>query len=234
MTRTDRSRFTAEAREKQLLDVAERLFSEHGFEFVSIEDIARSAGITRPIVYQYFGSLEGVFVACVRRARNELDAALFEAATQDHPGLESAIAAGGRVYFELAEKNPGRWAILFASSASLVGSMSEQLLALRQQTWNRIADIAAQYLPDADRKMLLAAAQVMSGISEQLGRWWIMNPGISLNEVVAMQAATTTGAVRGLFALDTKTAGSVDTVAETSALFTSPSTHPTVPVESVR
>jgi AcrR family transcriptional regulator len=228
---TRRRRLTAEAREQQLLDVAEELFAEHGFEGVSVEDIARSAGITRPIVYQHHGSLEGIFVACVRRARDELNASLLASNTQVHPGLEEAMTAGGRVFFELAEKNPRRWALLFSTSASLGGSMSEQLMALRQQTIERIADIAIPYFPAADRAMLLAAAHVISGIGEQLGRWWMIHPDTSLSDVVAMETAAVVGAVRGLFALQIQPGDPFDKTAEGPGTFASSSTCPSVPAE---
>ncbi|MGY0063414.1 helix-turn-helix domain-containing protein [Streptomyces sp. LZ34] len=43
-----------------------RLPVQQGYEGVSIEDIARAAGVSRPVVYQHHGSQEGIFVACVR------------------------------------------------------------------------------------------------------------------------------------------------------------------------
>lgn len=201
MTQTIRRRFTAEAREQQLLDVAEELFTERGFEGVSVEDIARTAGITRPIVYQHHGSLEGIFVACVRRARDEFNSSLVAANEQAPKDLGGAITAGGRVFFELAEENPRRWALLLTSSASLSGAMSEQLLALRLQTIERIAEVARLYAPGADRSLLLAAAHIISGIGEQLGRWWMTQPDMSLENVITMYVAAVSGALHGILAL---------------------------------
>src|SRR5688500_14107879 len=55
-------------REAQLLDLAERAFAERGFQAVSMDDIAAAAGVTKPLIYSYFGSKEGLYLAGIRRA----------------------------------------------------------------------------------------------------------------------------------------------------------------------
>src|SRR4051794_20336372 len=49
------ARMTAPQRREQLLDVTKEIVAEHGFHAVSIEAVAREAGISRPIVYGHFG-----------------------------------------------------------------------------------------------------------------------------------------------------------------------------------
>ena len=50
-----------------MLDAANDLFAEHGYEEVSVEDIARSAGVTRGLVHHYFGGRAEVYVALLER-----------------------------------------------------------------------------------------------------------------------------------------------------------------------
>ena len=50
-------RMPAEERREQLLDVTAELVAEQGFQAVSIQAVARRAGISRPIVYEHFGDL---------------------------------------------------------------------------------------------------------------------------------------------------------------------------------
>ena len=59
------ARMPAEARREQLLDVTKAIVAERGFHAVSIEGVAREAGISRPIVYGHFDDLPGP----ARRAR---------------------------------------------------------------------------------------------------------------------------------------------------------------------
>jgi AcrR family transcriptional regulator len=60
-------RLGAEQRRDQILDAANDLFAERGYEDVSIEDIASSAGVTRGLVHHYFGGRKDVYVALLQR-----------------------------------------------------------------------------------------------------------------------------------------------------------------------
>src|SRR3954463_9134460 len=60
-------RMTAEQRREQLLDATKAIMLEDGFHAVSIEAVARAAGITRPIVYGHFDDLGGLLKALVER-----------------------------------------------------------------------------------------------------------------------------------------------------------------------
>src|SRR5215208_6335240 len=90
------ARMSAEARREQLLDVAKAIVVERGFHAVSIEGVARVAGISRPIVYGHFGDLSGLLEALVaregQRALAQLGAILPEALAQ-REAAERLIAA---------------------------------------------------------------------------------------------------------------------------------------------
>ena len=51
-----------------MLDAAERVFSASGFHGASMDAIAAEAGISKPMVYNYFGSKEGIYLAYLARA----------------------------------------------------------------------------------------------------------------------------------------------------------------------
>ena len=75
-----RGRVPRAIREQQLLDHAEQLLLENGYGGFSIEDLCRAAGVSRPIVYEHFGSKDGVYIACLRRIRGEFEQAIRDAA----------------------------------------------------------------------------------------------------------------------------------------------------------
>ena len=52
---------------ERLLDTAERLFSEHGFEGTSVRDLASAAGCNIASVNYYFGSKERLYEEVFRR-----------------------------------------------------------------------------------------------------------------------------------------------------------------------
>lgn len=50
-----------------ILDAAEHVFAEHGFEATSLNDIARVANVSRATPSYFFGSKEGLYVAVLER-----------------------------------------------------------------------------------------------------------------------------------------------------------------------
>ncbi|WEO99745.1 TetR/AcrR family transcriptional regulator [Streptomyces sp. FXJ1.172] len=54
-------------REEQIVDVAVEEFGAHGYAGVSVTAVARRAGISKPLIYSYFGSKDGLHLACVHR-----------------------------------------------------------------------------------------------------------------------------------------------------------------------
>ena len=54
-------------RRDQILDAANKLFAERGYAEVTIEDIAKRAGVARGLVHHYSGGRKEVFIALVER-----------------------------------------------------------------------------------------------------------------------------------------------------------------------
>ncbi len=61
------SRLDPGQRREQILDAANALFAERGYDEVSVEDIASSAGVTRGLVHHYFGGRKEVYIALLER-----------------------------------------------------------------------------------------------------------------------------------------------------------------------
>src|SRR3954447_11814996 len=61
------SRLEPEQRREQILDAANALFAARAYDDVSVEDIARSAGVQRGLVHHYFGGRKEVYIALLER-----------------------------------------------------------------------------------------------------------------------------------------------------------------------
>jgi AcrR family transcriptional regulator len=73
-------RMTGAERREQLIGIARGLFAERGFEGTSVEEIAASASVSKPVVYEHFGGKEGLYAVVVdREVRTLLD-------VRHHPG----------------------------------------------------------------------------------------------------------------------------------------------------
>jgi AcrR family transcriptional regulator len=147
-----------------------------------MEDIARAAGVSRPIVYEHFESKEGVYIACVERARVSFEKTLarvveLEASPRDQ------IAMGASALFSTLESDPGRWLLLFGSNAVLPGQHSARLAALRFTTIAQIEFLLRAGNPDAPTATLSACAHAISGVGERLGHWWLSKPELSREDI---------------------------------------------------
>ena len=60
-------RMAPEKRREQLIDAALNVIVEQGYEGVSIESIARTAGVTRPVIYDHFSNLGRLLQALIER-----------------------------------------------------------------------------------------------------------------------------------------------------------------------
>src|SRR3954452_16270182 len=105
---------SAAERRKQLLDVTKALVAEAGFHAVSIEAVARRAGVTRPIVYGHFGDLSGLLEALVERegarALTQLAAILPTDLDVDDPRAPLLAAMEG--YLRAAQADPVTWRLV--------------------------------------------------------------------------------------------------------------------------
>ena len=81
----DRVRMTGHERREQLIEVGRQLFAEKGFEAVSIEEIALNAKVSKPVVYEHFGSKDGLYAVVVDREMNYLLNSITKALTAVHP-----------------------------------------------------------------------------------------------------------------------------------------------------
>lgn len=71
-TARERARLQVDERRSQLLDLGLQLFTEHTYDELSIDDIARAAGISKGLLYHYFPSKRDYYVEVVRRAAGHL------------------------------------------------------------------------------------------------------------------------------------------------------------------
>lgn len=184
-------------RQAQLIAHAEQLFATKGYQGTSIEDIARAAGVTRPMVYNCFGDKDGIYLACLKNARTQLEQHMLSAVAQASTA-QSRLRAGFDAYFAFVEDQGAAWDVLFGGGAAIAGPAEAQARDLRFNTVNKIAvllqqDLGAHYPASA----LQAFGHVVSGAAEQLAKWWRQHPQAPRSEVVdTLMAVCWTGLER--------------------------------------
>ena len=70
------TRLSSDERRAHLLHVGVELVGRHGTADISIEEIARAAGVSKGLLYHYFHTKTDFFVAVLARSQAEMDHAV--------------------------------------------------------------------------------------------------------------------------------------------------------------
>jgi AcrR family transcriptional regulator len=139
MTTTVRVRMSPESRREQLLDLGTRLLADRPLEAISIELLADEAGISRGLLYHYFGSLQEFHVAVVRRAVADLFA-ITAPRDLDDPVEQLSVSLGA--YVDYVAGNYTGYVSLVRAATSGNEELRTIYLDARRALTDRIFEIA--------------------------------------------------------------------------------------------
>jgi AcrR family transcriptional regulator len=179
-TRTPRPRMSAAQRREQLLDVTKEIVGEQGFHAVSIEAVARRAGISRPIVYSHFGDLSGLLEAMLEReserALSQLAAILPPApATGD---ITPALLAALRGYLDAVEADPVTWRLVLIPPEGAPELLRDRVESGREAVVSVLAELVGTGIAPGrsvpDPKL---TARLLSAVADEAARLMLTDPG---------------------------------------------------------
>ncbi len=117
----------------RILEVAERLFAEKGYEAASISDIARAAGVSKANVFHHFRSKEGLYMAVLRQAcrhtASTLDRAASRAVVDSRAALRDFMIHQARLLFEHAQSSRLIQRELFEHASERGQRLAEEVFA---------------------------------------------------------------------------------------------------------
>ncbi len=173
------SRMTAPERREQLLDVTARIAGEQGFHGVSIESVARAAGITRALVYQHFGDLQTLLEATVERETSRALAQVSETAPSDlsqgdplDPLMESLGA-----YLRAVEEHPTRWRLVLMPPQGAPESLHHHIARGRAEVLALLTKAVRPALSgEADPPNAELTARMLSALADEYARLVLTDP----------------------------------------------------------
>jgi AcrR family transcriptional regulator len=175
---TVRSRFPREVRMEQTLKAASTLFAERGYGPVTMDEVAAAVGVTKPLLYNYFGNKERLYLACMEPAGDALVAAVVGAIERTSTP-EDALRAGIHAFFEFVDQDRSSWRVLFDETLPIESGVARRVGEYRTQ----IADLVAQALmaqPSPASPMEVEALSVaLLGAAEALVRWWLRSESLT-------------------------------------------------------
>ena len=194
-----RSRLSRGDRMEQTLGVAHGLFAERGYGEVTMEEIAAAVGVTKPLLYNYFGNKERLYIACMERAGDSLTKTVGEAiAGTASPG--DALGAGVRAFFAFLDSDRAAWAVLFDETLPVGGEVADRVAAYRGQIVELVSSSLLAQVPegrrDATRVEIEALSTALLGAAEELARWWLRTEAISAGEAAELLISTVEPGIR--------------------------------------
>lgn len=179
-------------RREQLLLVARKVFAEKGFQATTMDDIAKEAGFTKPILYQYFDSKIELYREIVNETADQLLASLREAVSKvDSPREKIEVAF--RVYFEMVVESTDAFRILFIHSHE--GETRGDLREFEAGLVSFLEPlIAVRIKPDHRRQLAAGVVGIAEGAAtawliQQEGKGW-PTPAPGVAERLAARSAT--------------------------------------------
>ncbi|MEV6104126.1 TetR/AcrR family transcriptional regulator [Streptomyces sp. NPDC051940] len=179
-----RRRLPREVREQQIIDAGIQVFSKRGYHAAVVDEIADLAGISKPMVYLYFGSKEGLFIACIRREGERITAD-FQHAAGAAPDAESQLWAGLSAFFAFVAGHRDGWVVLYRQAPEMGGDVAAEVNRQRASVMTAVAALVAHgmngsQLPPGEAEFV---AHALVGAADSLTDWMERHPGESAERV---------------------------------------------------
>ena len=174
---------TSAQRRAQLIEVGLALFAEKGIEGTSVEEIAASAGVSKPLIYEHFGGKEGLYAVVVDREMRALLQLISESLLTGSPRVKAENAA--LAFLTYIETRSDGFRILVLNSP--VGGQSGSFATLLSEAASQVEHIFVSELTTRgfDPQMAPMYAQMLVGMVALTGQWWLDARLLTREEVAA-------------------------------------------------
>ena len=138
-TRT-RRRMRAAERRAQLLEVARKVFGRYGFHTVTMDTVAKEAGVTKPILYDHFPSKRDLYLALLEADLANLRERLHDALDRS-AGNRERIRGSFQAYFDFVDEHAEGFRLLMQEASGPERQFREMVGQLRSEIMGRVTEI---------------------------------------------------------------------------------------------
>ncbi|SFC29011.1 transcriptional regulator, TetR family [Nocardioides terrae] len=182
MTTAPRTRLSSDERRSQLLDLGVRLFATRSLSEISIDLLAETAGISRGLLYHYFGGLAGFQEAVVRRAAADL-------ITRTAPPVEGdaveRLLVSMRGYVDFVDENYEGYLSLVTGARSGNESLRAIYDEARRTLTDRLFESDTDHLLE-DTPAMRLLVHGWSALAEEMVLGWKARGGVTRDELVEL------------------------------------------------
>jgi AcrR family transcriptional regulator len=174
----ERTRLENDARRAQLLELAQEAFATRSYDEVSIDDLARAAGVSKGLLYHYFPTKRDLYVAGLREAAKDLMARTMIEKREGVTPIER-MRAGLDAYLEYAMQHAPSYSALLRGGIGSDPEIAAVIEATRVAYVERmLADAEGVPLPKPAKQtpLLRLALRGWIGFVEHTSLDWIARP----------------------------------------------------------
>ncbi len=195
-----RSRWTEHrrARREDLVGAAVEAVRRTGPEF-AVDDVARSAGVSKTVIYRYFSDQDELVDAVLERISGSvLLPRLLGEITAEHAGDRTGLRAVIAAFVSLIEDEPELYRFAYAHTGR--SGRADLVAATEHQIADALAALFAERLEAAGRPSPAATtwAYGVVGMVQLTTHWWSMSRPIPAAELVEQLVALADGGLSGL------------------------------------
>jgi AcrR family transcriptional regulator len=169
----------ASARREHLLDVAMEIVIAEGFAAVSMQTVARRAGVSRPVVYEHFGDLGALLEALVDREMANALEQIDETALgdlSDGDAIEVMVDSLGR-YLSAVESHPATWRLVLIPPDGAPESLRRAIVQGRRHVLRSITNaVSLSSLTDAYSTDSELTARMLSAMADTYASLVLTDP----------------------------------------------------------
>ncbi|KRF16658.1 hypothetical protein ASG90_10345 [Nocardioides sp. Soil797] len=169
------ARVPMEQRREQILDAAITVIVREGYDGVSIDAIAKQAGITRPVVYGAYDGLGALLIALLDRQQVRAMAQLLNALPEqaDLADLDRTIDVTVHNLVEQLRTDPVTWRPILLAPHGTPDAVRQRIDADRARVHGVVAALIDDALPGSDSEIL---AHAVVAVLEHFGRLLLDDP----------------------------------------------------------
>jgi AcrR family transcriptional regulator len=184
-----------ERRRPMILDAAFGVFLEKGYEGASMEEIARRAGVSKPVVYSSFAGKDALFGELLRREEERILQAIAAAVPSelDEEDLAPAITEALCAFLEAVVASPESFKVVFLGAGGSDANITRRVQRGRERQIDQISALATGLIeragiPDAEHQGRLHG-YLFVGMAENAARALVSEPDRFEPRMLAEQIA---------------------------------------------
>ena len=185
-TTPSRTRLTGDERRRRILAAAIPLLAEHGYDAVSVGEIAEAAGCSKPVLYDHFPSKAQLAIAAVEETgaalMEHVTAAVLAAAGESR---RRQLERGFEAFFEFTERNPLACRMVFRDPSRDPDVLQAHVRVHRNATAGVTALFAGGLEGEPDPRRVELFAHITTSALAALAVWWDDHPSLTRDELVA-------------------------------------------------